>query len=188
MAADALQVSRRGPQGHTADRTAHSARPSSSLPLAVPHSPGPTPCLPVTLPHSLASPRRPLPLLPHPLCGTCTTGAFPLTVRHPKPPCRCPLPFPPPPLQVVYDFVGSLDGVTALKYSLASTFPRRVYGGGELLLFWGVDALPGIACQRGLPIAAWRRRGTARAMLSRRHVSGLRLPATACLPAAPACR
>ncbi|KAL4854252.1 putative oxidoreductase YhdF [Chlorella vulgaris] len=30
-------------------------------------------------------------------------------------------------LQVVYDFVDSRDGVTALRYSLATTFPRRVY-------------------------------------------------------------
>ena len=34
-------------------------------------------------------------------------------------------------LQAVYDFVDSLAAVTALKYSLASTFPRRVYGAGE---------------------------------------------------------
>lgn len=32
------------------------------------------------------------------------------------------------PMQVVYDWVDSLEAVTALNYSLASTFPRRVYG------------------------------------------------------------
>ncbi|KAI7840654.1 hypothetical protein COHA_005675 [Chlorella ohadii] len=32
------------------------------------------------------------------------------------------------PLQAVYDWVDSLEAVTALNYSLATTFPRRVYG------------------------------------------------------------
>lgn len=37
-----------------------------------------------------------------------------------------------PTKQAVYDFVESLEGVQALKFSLATTFPRRVYGQGEL--------------------------------------------------------
>ncbi|KAL4423405.1 hypothetical protein ABPG77_009983 [Micractinium sp. CCAP 211/92] len=36
------------------------------------------------------------------------------------------------PLQVVHDFVDSLEAVTALKYSLATTFPRRVYAADNL--------------------------------------------------------
>jgi FAS-associated factor 2 len=36
------------------------------------------------------------------------------------------------PLQAVYDFVDSLEAVAALRYSLATTFPRRVYGQGCL--------------------------------------------------------
>lgn len=35
------------------------------------------------------------------------------------------------PTQAVYDWVDSLETVTALHYSLATTFPRRVYGAGE---------------------------------------------------------
>ncbi|KAL4443291.1 hypothetical protein ABPG75_011028 [Micractinium tetrahymenae] len=36
------------------------------------------------------------------------------------------------PLQVVHDFVDSLEAVSALNYSLATTFPRRVYAAESL--------------------------------------------------------
>lgn len=36
------------------------------------------------------------------------------------------------PLQVVHDFVDSLEAVTAPRYSLATTFPRRVYAAASL--------------------------------------------------------
>ena len=35
-------------------------------------------------------------------------------------------------LQRAYDFVDSLDNLDILKYSLASSYPRRVFAGGAL--------------------------------------------------------
>lgn len=37
-------------------------------------------------------------------------------------------------LQVIYDFVDSLEGLTSLKYSLATTFPKVIYGSDQLQL------------------------------------------------------
>lgn len=35
-------------------------------------------------------------------------------------------------MQVIYDFVDSLEGLTSLKYSLATTYPKVIYGAGKL--------------------------------------------------------
>ncbi len=35
-------------------------------------------------------------------------------------------------LQIVYDFVDSLEGLTSMKYSLATTFPKVIYGPEKL--------------------------------------------------------
>lgn len=34
--------------------------------------------------------------------------------------------------QVIYDFVDSLEGLTSLNYSLATTFPKVIYGPEKL--------------------------------------------------------
>ena len=33
---------------------------------------------------------------------------------------------------MVYDFVDSLEGLTSMKYSLATTFPKIIYGAEKL--------------------------------------------------------
>ena len=35
-------------------------------------------------------------------------------------------------MQVIYDFVDSLEGLTSLKYSLATTYPKVIYGAEKL--------------------------------------------------------
>lgn len=82
------------------------------------------------------------PGVPHTACPCAAAGRCCMPA-HPVLPCllpcvtcsqlRTPSHTPPPShthTQAVYDFVDSIESVAALKYSLATTYPRRVYGHG----------------------------------------------------------